>query len=211
MAQRKRPVNRRVRIIGGKWKGRKLDVADRPGLRPTMDRVRETVFSWLSADLADSHVLDLFAGTGALAFEALSRGAAFATLVERDRATARVLRSAAARLDAHCEVHVASATAWLRRQRHWHWNLVFLDPPFGTRAAQEALALLRERDVLVYLEEADTPHGTGRGGHAVHEDTPSDVPGWETVRQGRAGACRFRLLRPVAPVAAGAASTPALC
>ena len=176
-----------------------------------MDRVRETVFSWLSAEVPDSHVLDLFAGTGALAFEALSRGAAFATLVERDRATAATLRTAAARLDAHCEVRVASATAWLRRQRRWHWNLVFLDPPFGTRLAQEALALLRERDVLVYLEEADTPHGTGRGGHGANQHTPSDPPGWETVRQARAGACRFRLLRPVGPVADAAASTPALC
>ena len=204
MAQRNRPVARRgdgrVRIIGGKWKGRKLDVADRPGLRPTMDRVRETLFSWLGPDIVDRRVLDLFAGTGALSFEALSRGAASATLVERDRAAAGVLRAAATRLGGKCRIHVASAPRWVRRQREWPWDLVFVDPPFGTRLGAETLALLRGRDVLVYLEEGDA------GTRGARDSDPEDLPGWETLRESRAGACRFRLLRP----AGGGADWPRL-
>ena len=205
MAQRNRPVagriggrasrrgDGRIRIIGGKWKGRKLDVPDRPGLRPTMDRVRETLFSWLGPDIVDRRVLDLFAGTGALSFEALSRGAASATLVEQDRAAAGVLRAAATRLGGHCRgncrIHVASAPRWVRRQREWPWDLVFVDPPFGTRLGAETLALLRGRNVLVYFEEGDA------GTHGA-PDSDTDLPGWETLRESRAGACRFRLLRP---------------
>ena len=155
-----------------------------------MDRVRETLFAWLGQDLTGRHVLDLFAGTGALAFEALSRGAASATLVERDRAAAAVLRTTATRLGARCRVHVASAPEWLRRQREWRWDLVFVDPPFGTPLGTETLALLRGHNVLVYLEEADP----GRG--ADQERAAPDTPGWETMRESRAGGCRFRLLRP---------------
>lgn len=199
VAQRNRPVGSRadgrIRIIGGKWKGRKLDVADRPGLRPSMDRVRETLFAWLGGDVVDRRVLDLFAGTGALSFEALSRGAASATLIERDRAAAGVLKAAATRLGANCRVHVASAPQWVRRQREWHWDLVFVDPPFDTRLGAETLGLLRGRDVLVYFEEADA--GT-RGGRDADTE---DLPGWETLRESRAGACRFRLLRPAGAVA----------
>ena len=105
-----------VRIIGGKWKGRKIAVEDAAGLRPTMDRVRETVFNWLAADVQDARVLDLFAGTGALAFEALSRGARSATLVERNRRVARALEVQARALDAAaCTVVCASALPWLRK------------------------------------------------------------------------------------------------
>ena len=200
VAQRNRPVGSRadgrIRIIGGKWKGRKLDVADRPGLRPSMDRVRETLFSWLGRDVVDRRVLDLFAGTGALSFEALSRGAASATLIERDRAAAGVLRAAATRLGANCRVHVASAPQWVRRQREWEWDLAFVDPPFDTRLGEETLALLRGRNVLVYFEERDG------GTHGARDSQTGDLPGWETVRESRAGACRFRLLRPAATIAA---------
>ncbi len=158
-----------------------------------MDRVRETLFAWLGQDLTGRHVLDLFAGTGALAFEALSRGAASATLIERDRATAAALRAAATRLGADCRVRVASAPQWLRRQREWRWDLVFVDPPFGTPLGAETLALLRGHKVLVYLEEADP------GPRASLEPTAPDMPGWETMRESRAGGCRFRLLRPDGP------------
>lgn len=161
-----------------------------------MDRVRETLFAWLGRDVVDRRVLDLFAGTGALSFEALSRGATSATLIERDRAAAGVLRAAATRLGANCRVHVASAPQWVRRQREWHWDLVFVDPPFGTLLGAETLALLRGRNVLVYFEESDAATGGRRA-----PDT-EDLPGWETVRASRAGACRFRLLRPAATIAA---------
>ena len=155
-----------------------------------MDRVRETLFNWLGPDVEDARVLDLFAGTGALAFEALSRGAASATLVEHDRRTANLLRAQAQRLGASCEIHNVSALPWLRRQSAWHWNIVFVDPPFEpphpTRAsrkrspADEVLALLRQRETTVYVETR----------------AATDAPGWTTVKQSRAGDCRFRLVRP---------------
>ena len=146
-----------------------------------MDRVRETLFNWLDADVRGGRVLDLFAGTGALAFEALSRGAEFATLVEYDQRTAYVLRAQANRLDAACEIHHVSALPWLRRQATWNWDIVFLDPPFERLdLAAEVLALLRQRETIVYLES----------GSAM------DVPGWTTIKQSRAGDCRVRLLRP---------------
>ena len=169
------------------WKGRKLKVADRPQLRPTMDRVRETLFNWLVADIRGARVLDLFAGTGALAFEALSRGAVFATLIERDRATALALRSEATRLGADCEVVTASATAWLKRQTNWVWDLVFVDPPFESNIALPTLDLLKHHDTTVYLEQRAL---------GIRE-----VPGWETIKSARAGECDFRLIRPEQPPA----------
>lgn len=181
-------AKRTVRIIGGKWKGRKLQVIQRPDLRPTMDRVRETLFHWLDTDVEGARVLDLFAGTGALAFEALSRGAARATLVERDRRTASLLRAQASRLDAACDVHNVSALPWLRRQTEWNWDIVFVDPPFGRprttgSLAQDVLVLLRERETTVYVESR----------------AEVEAPGWTTIRHSRAGDCRFRLLRPSPP------------
>ncbi len=158
-----------------------------------MDRVRETLFNWLGPDVEGARVLDLFAGTGALAFEALSRGAASATLVEHDRRTANLLRTQAQRLDATCEIHNVSALPWLRRQSTWNWDIVFIDPPFepprlmrgrnasqGRSLAGEVLALLRERETTVYVETRSNV----------------DVPGWTTIKQSRAGDCRFRLVRP---------------
>ena len=186
-------AKRTVRIIGGKWKGRKIEVVQRPSLRPTMDRVRETVFNWLGTEIEGARVLDLFAGTGALAFEALSRGAASATLVEHDQRTASALRAQAGRLHAVCEIHNVPALPWLRRQATWRWDIVFVDPPFerpdrvrgkhgpqGSSRTTEVLALLRKHDTTVYLES--------RSG--------TDIPGWTTIKQSRAGDCRFRLLRP---------------
>ena len=156
-----------------------------------MDRVRETLFNWLGADIEGARVLDLFSGTGALAFEALSRGADSATLIEYDQRTAQLLRAQAKRLAAACEIRNVSALPWLRRQTQWNWDIVFVDPPFerphrGTggsprsSTAMEVLALLRHRRTIVYLESRAAP----------------DVPGWNTIRQSRAGDCRFRLLRP---------------
>ena len=146
-----------------------------------MDRVRETLFNWLGTDVRGARVLDLFAGTGALAFEALSRDAQFATLVEHDRRTAYGLNAQAKRLDAACEIHHVSALPWLRRQATWNWNIVFLDPPFERpHLAADVLALLRQRETIVYFESGSS----------------MDVPGWTTIKQSRAGDCRFRLLRP---------------
>ena len=134
-----------VRIIGGKWKGRKLPVA--AGVRPTPDRAKVTLFNWLGPVLAGSQVLDLFAGTGALGFEALSRGAASATLVERDRDRARLLaaqRAALAACDA--SVECANALPWLaRRPAQMRWDVVFLDPPFDADLHTSAVCAVAPR------------------------------------------------------------------
>lgn len=129
----------KVRIIGGRWRGTRLTVADAPGLRPTSDRVRETLFNWLQPMLPGARVLDLFAGSGALGMEALSRGAASAVLVERDPALAAELRALAARLPGGeaAQVVQADALAWLAQQPlpgeggGTGFDLAFVDPPFA--------------------------------------------------------------------------------
>ena len=133
-----------VRIIGGKWKGRKLRVA--AGVRPTPDRAKVTLFNWLAPTLAGSRVLDLFAGTGALGLEALSRGAAAATLVERDRGVARLLAEQCASLAADAFVVCGSALPWLARQPpDAHWDVVFLDAPFAADLHTQAVCAAARR------------------------------------------------------------------
>lgn len=138
-----------VRIIGGKWKRRKLGFPNRAELRPTPDRVRETLFNWLIHDVVDSRCLDLFAGSGALGFEALSRGAQHATFVERDPLILKSLTANQARLGAAaCSTLVRGmALPWLRRQ-HQTWDLVFLDPPYRSNQLATALQILLENDLL---------------------------------------------------------------
>ena len=128
----------RVRIIGGRWRGSKLDVAQRPGLRPTADRVRETLFNWLQPQLPGARCLDLFAGSGALGFEAASRGAGRVVLVERDGGLAVSLRDSAKRLGGdQIEVLQTDALAWLAAPPRECFDIVFIDPPFaaGSHAA----------------------------------------------------------------------------
>lgn len=145
-----------VRLIGGQWKRSKLPVADRPGLRPTPDRVRETLFNWLGQDLSDWQVLDAFAGSGALGFEAASRGACRVVMLEADPALARSLLGSARRLDAAMvTVHHGDALAWMGRCAAPSFDLVLLDPPFDSPlfepAWQAAIPLVREGGWL-YLE-----------------------------------------------------------
>lgn len=139
-----------VRLIGGRWRRSKLPVPDRPGLRPTPDRVRETLFNWLGQDLSGWRVLDAFAGSGALGFEAASRGAAEVVLLERDPSLARGLETVRQRLGGDSvRVECADAIAWMERaarQGDAAFDLVLLDPPFDAGllapATQAALALL---------------------------------------------------------------------
>ena len=133
-----------VRIIGGRWRGTRLAVADAPGLRPTSDRARETLFNWLQPKLPGARVLDLFAGSGALGLEALSRGAREALLVERDPRLVESLRDVVARLQAGGQAQVvrADALAWLDAPLHGRFDLVFLDPPFDAGLWPEVLARL---------------------------------------------------------------------
>lgn len=146
-----------IRIIGGRWRGTKLAVPDSPGLRPSGDRVRETLFNWLMPKLAGARVLDLFAGTGVLGLEAVSRGAAHAVLVERDAALVRNLRVAVNRLSAQAAVEVmqADALAWLHAQPTGAYDLAFVDPPFAGDLWANALAALSPRladDAWLYVE-----------------------------------------------------------
>lgn len=175
-----------MRIIAGKWKRRRLRVIDAKGLRPTPDRVRETLFSWLGPRLKDSRCLDLFAGTGALGFEAASRGAARVVMVERDPAAAAALRESCSALQAtEVEVIKADALEWLESGRE-AFDIVFLDPPFGRFEPAELCVRIAQSDRLspsglVYLETgADSPE-------------PALPEGWRLLKSQRAGQVRYHL------------------
>jgi 16S rRNA (guanine966-N2)-methyltransferase len=186
---------RELRVVGGSLRGRKWTFPDVPGLRPTPDRVRETLFNWLNPHIAGMRVLDLFAGSGALAFEALSRGAGEATLVESDRAAATELRATAERFGlAQARVENADALAMLRAAAAGSYDLVFLDPPFAAGLLAPALALLGQRGVLAaggfcYIETA------------ADSALPTLPEGWLPHRAGKAGEVGYHLLHaPQSPV-----------
>lgn len=146
-----------VRIIGGQWKRTRLPVAQRPGLRPTPDRVRETLFNWLGQDLSGWHCLDAFAGTGALGLEAASRGAASVLLVEQDAGLVAQLHQHQQRLQASTvRVQRGDALAALRQVAGQGLDLVFLDPPFDATAlfvpALQAAAAALAPQGFIYLE-----------------------------------------------------------
>ena len=146
-----------VRIIGGQWRRTRLAVAQRPGLRPTPDRVRETLFNWLGQDLGGWRCLDAFAGTGALGFEAASRGAAQVRLVESDSGLAQQLERLSQQLGAE-GVHVqrGDGVAAISQSVPGHWHAIFIDPPFGVEAlfapAIKAAAQAVADDGFIYLE-----------------------------------------------------------
>src|SRR5258706_3209764 len=148
-----------LRVIGGKYRSRLLRVPQRPDLRPTPDRVRETLFNWLGQDLSGLACLDLFAGSGALGFEAASRGAARVVLVEKDRAVVAELERSRAALDAtQVTIVCADAAAWLAGERG-RYDVVFLDPPFRQNALLgilESIGSRLEPGARVYVE-SDTP------------------------------------------------------
>ena len=176
-----------VRLIGGSLRKSKLPVADKPGLRPTPDRVRETLFNWLGADLSGWRVLDAFAGSGALGFEAASRGAQRVQLLERDTELAHSLRASAQRLKvAAVVVDATDALVWMARGAPASFELVLLDPPFDSgllaRALPLAAALVADGGWL-YTE----------AGEALADGA---LPaGFSLYRQGRAGAVHYHLLR----------------
>jgi len=174
-----------VRIIGGQWKRSKLPVADKPGLRPTPDRVRETLFNWLGQDLTGWRCLDAFAGSGALGFEAASRGAAEVVLLERDPALAASLHHSRQRLKAEAlRVENSDAIAWMGRAAGGCFDLVLLDPPFDSGLGELSLPLatrLVADDGFIYLE--------------ARQALPDPPEGWTIHRQTRAGAVHFHLLQ----------------
>lgn len=174
-----------VRIIGGKHRGRKLPVADAPGLRPTPDRVRETLFNWLGQNLTGWHCLDLFAGSGALGFEAASRGAASVVLVEQSTSVVRGLQVAAGVLkDPAIRVVCADAVEFLKKSAALPpLDLIFLDPPYGQgwldRIMMQVLPLLAS-DARLYIE-AET---------ALPDRL---APGLICLRRGHAGQVHYHL------------------
>jgi 16S rRNA (guanine966-N2)-methyltransferase len=180
------PPPREVRIIGGQWKRSKLPVADVPGLRPSPDRVRETLFNWLGQDLSGWRCLDAFAGSGALGFEAASRGAAQSVLLERDRRIAASLEQTRQRLKATTAIVAnADALAWMARCAPESFELVFIDPPFDSdllEPAMAAAARLLVPDGFVYIE----------AGRALAPDAEV-LSGLSLHRQGKAGAVHFHL------------------
>ena len=177
------PRANQLRIIGGRWRGRRIGFSAVPGLRPTPDRVRETLFNWLGQDLAGAKSLDLFAGSGALTFEALSRGAALAVAVDHHAATVRRLVDLGATLGAtELETHCSDALGFLARETR-AFDVIFLDPPFGNAnwdALLPAAALRLTSLGLLYVEAP------------AAIDAPSGMELW---RDGKAGKVHYHLLR----------------
>ena len=178
------PSTNRVRIIGGHHRGRVLRFPGVPGLRPTPDRVRETLFNWLGQELDGLATLEPYAGSGAMSLEALSRGAALAVAVERDASLARALDANAKLLGAAAlELHRAEARAFLGRETR-RFDVIFLDPPFDEEPWEWLLPAAAGR-----LTDGGAIYAEAR--HAVRAP-----PGLAVVRQGRAGQVHYHLLRP---------------
>ena len=181
------PLAHEIRIIGGQWKRTKLAVADKPGLRPTPDRVRETLFNWLGQDLTGWRCIDAFAGTGALGFEAASRGAKEVTLVEQDTALVAQLKRVQTQLQASAtQVVRGDGVASLKHLDAASMDAVFIDPPFDSIqfepaviAAGRAVAL----DGFVYLEAP-----------VLWTDEQLEVAGLKVHRHLKAGAVHAHLL-----------------
>jgi 16S rRNA (guanine966-N2)-methyltransferase len=185
MAKHSRPG--RLRIVAGKWRSRLLDIADVPGLRPTSERIRETLFNWLAPHIHGARCLDLFAGTGALGLEALSRGAQEVVFVEKSPPAAKTLRANAALLEADgADVRQLDAMEFLRSGANSAFDVVFLDPPFAADMLGDLCRLLDKASLvrsgsLVYLEDD-------------RARAPVELPGgWSLLRSKTAGNVRYSL------------------
>lgn len=183
---------RTLRIIGGRWRGRKLRFPASSAIRPTPDRVRETLFNWLAAATQGAACLDLFAGSGALGLEALSRGAAHVTFVEQDAAAARELRARLEEWQAEgAGVTRTDALLYLAGAVQ-PFDIVFLDPPFTSQLLERAAALLEARPwlsagALIYVE------------CPAREGLPPLPPSWRLLRAKRAGEVGYHLFAHAAP------------
>jgi 16S rRNA (guanine966-N2)-methyltransferase len=172
-----------VRIIGGEWRSRLITFPAALHLRPTPDRVRETVFNWLGQDMAGKNCLDLFAGSGAMGFEAASRGADQVTMVESNRDVIEALKKSAEKLEPGrielVEMDAPSFVASCGRR----FDIIFLDPPYSFRLLPKLLPVLHSHLAsggIVYMEDRDPMNPDG---------------GWRVWRQGRAGNVRYQLLK----------------
>lgn len=179
----------RLRIVAGKWRSRVLKVIDEPGIRPTSERTRETLFSWLAPVIEGADCLDLFAGSGALGFEALSRGAGSVVFVERGTRTQQGIRdSIEALAAADATLIEGDAMQYLRSAAPMRFDIVFLDPPFAADYYGELCRLLGDRDwladgALVYLER--------QRGHEL-PDLPA---GWQVQKEKTAANVCYALVK----------------
>lgn len=176
-----------LRIIGGRWRGRKITFTGAEGLRPTPDRVRETLFNWLAPVVVGARCLDLYSGSGALGMEALSRGARWVTFIEQRPEVASAIRQNLALLtisDDYC-VEVADACRWLGTNEE-PYDIVFIDPPFHKGLAERTLALLAR------------PGQLRQGARIYLESEAAFVPalpsGWRLLRHKQAGQVAYGLL-----------------
>lgn len=175
-----------IRIIGGHYRGKKITFPDSAGLRPTPDRVRETLFNWLMHDIRNARCLDAFAGSGALGLEALSRGAAEVCLIEQNQSTFKHLQTVISSFNTPQLTLLNRNACDYIRQTNQIFDIIFLDPPFDTPLLSTCLPLLYERPILppgglVYIE-------------SPHEITlPSSQ--WETLKQKQAGQVNYGLIK----------------
>ncbi len=177
-----------VRIIGGQWRGRKVNFPEVGGLRPTPDRVRETLFNWLQTQIQSAHCLDLFAGSGVLGFEALSRGAATATLVDQNKAVIQQLKASKALLTAENASIIQAAAPEVLSTLTQTYNIVFIDPPYQLELVTDCLRALAKKkrlspDALIYIETNQQSSVALQADH------------YEVVREKTAGQVSYRLLR----------------
>ncbi|MBS0287130.1 MAG: 16S rRNA (guanine(966)-N(2))-methyltransferase RsmD [Proteobacteria bacterium] len=181
----------KVRIIGGKWRGRSIKVVDIPGLRPTPDRVRETLFNWLAPYIVNARCLDLFAGSGALGFEALSRGAKEVVFIDKYPPIVASLANIASELNAkaQCDIVRASAVSFITtHQTVIPFDIIFLDPPFASPLLQQSIEALAKSQfvkmgTLLYLESPK----------ALNEN---DIPStWQVLKAKVAGEVAYHLVK----------------
>ncbi len=182
-------LKNQIRIIGGEWRSRQISFYDLPGLRPTPNRVRETLFNWLQMDIPGSRCLDLFAGSGALGFEAASRGAKAVVQVEQDGTACRSLHDNAVKLQAaNIKIVQADVFRFLAEYDAEPFDIVFLDPPFGKNLADQTCRWLEDKGWLnphakIYVES--------ESGKESSEDFPEY---WRVLKNKAAGDVSYRLL-----------------
>lgn len=198
MTRKKAPSNKRksakgsntLRIIGGEWRSRKLPFVDAPGLRPTPDKIRETLFNWLQSNVHGANCIDMFAGSGALGFEALSRGAKDVVFIEKNAACASQLKENLTLLNAEATVLQSDALSFLEllAKPKEAFDLVFLDPPYRQGLIKKSLNYLSKENLidehsLIYLE------------HEAEEIFNWEDYGLEVIKQAKAGQVNSFLLK----------------
>lgn len=188
MSTKNQKQNNSFRLIAGKWRGKRLNLHPNAQLRPTGDRVRETLFNWLSADIVGSRCLDLFAGSGSLGFEALSRGAEFCDFVEKDKLTAQQIRANCELLDLSAKqvgVSIKPALMFLKNTLEKPYDIIFLDPPFRMNLIESLLPSLQKvvaESSLIYIEIEKDAH------------LPELPENWSVIREKTAGQVRYHLI-----------------